>query len=261
MDKLSQKEHNLAAKFLSVQNELNMKLSPEWTTKGWAYPDAMMVEAVEAYNHLNWEWWRAVGRPVDWDQVKLEIVDVAHFLFSEIIAEGYSEDFTRTVAEEIRYEKDYEIDPEPSLDRVKISIKAFTRAILIYENAKAQKAEKTEKGMALFSALDIFLAIVWNLGLTIPQFFTLFIGKVCLNQLRWKNGYKKGIYGAQDVSTPEMYIKTWNGEEDNVWLANYAATLNPQSETFKEELLAGLEAKYAEVYRDIWEIREFDDVV
>ena len=53
MDKLTQKERNLAAKFLSVQNELNQKLATDWATKGWAYTDAMFTEATEAYDHLN----------------------------------------------------------------------------------------------------------------------------------------------------------------------------------------------------------------
>lgn len=250
MDKLSQKEYNLAAKFLSVQNELNMKLSPEWDTKGWAYPDAMFTEAAEAYNHLNWEWWRATDRIIDWEQVKLEWVDVMHFFLSEIIVKDWSDQFISIVAEEIRYEKDYINGESPNLSRVKIGIKAFIDAVLDYD-LTGQDSFKFNK------ILNIFMGVIWNLGLTLPEFFTLFIGKVCLNQLRWKNGYKKGIYGnthsALSVEeTKQYYIKEWNGVEDNVWLAEYAKTLNPQSPDFKEQLFAGLEAKYKEVYDKVW---------
>jgi hypothetical protein len=245
----------IAAKFLEVQNELNLKLSPEWKEKGWNYCDAMFTEATEAFNHLNWEWWRATDRVIDWDQVKLEWVDVGHFMFSEIMANGYEEDFIKQINYAIQDEKEYDfVEGAMNVDRVKRGLKAFTQAVLKYDL-------EGRDPVYFADVLDIFIANIWKLGLTIPQFYTLFIGKVCLNQLRWKNGYKKGIYGAQDVSTPEFYIKTWEGVEDNVWLAQYAATLNPKSETFRQELTAGLEARYAEVYRTAWEIRDFDDVV
>jgi hypothetical protein len=75
-----------------------------------------------------------------------------------------------------------------------------------------------------------------------------------LNQLRWKNGYKKGILDPQVVAkcNPEFYVKTWNGVEDNVWLAEYAATLDPNDPEFKSKLETALDAKYKEVYNEIW---------
>lgn len=243
----------IATKFLEVQNELNLKLSPEWAKKGWAYPDAMFTEATEAYNHLNWEWWRATDRKIDWDQVKLEVVDVAHFLFSEVIAQERQQWFIEELNFAVRDERDYIQEGEPNLNKLKRSLKAFIKTIVSYDLDGRDPAY-------LADILDIFLGVIWNLGLTLPEFYTLFIGKVCLNQLRWKNGYKKGVYNPS-APNEEHYVKTWNGVEDNVWLAEHAATLDPKADDFKAQLLAALEAKYAEVYRTTWEIRDFDDVV
>jgi hypothetical protein len=245
----------IAAKFLEVQNELNLKLSPEWKEKGWNYCDAMFTEATEAFNHLNWEWWRATDRVIDWDQVKLELVDVGHFLFSEIMAHGYEEDFIQQINYAIQDEKEYDfVEGAMNVDRVKRGFKAFIRAVLNY-NLEGRDPSY------FANVLDIFISNIWKLGLTIPQFYTLFIGKVCLNQLRWKNGYKKGVNEVGRLANPEFYIKNWFGVEDNVWLAENAASLNPKAEDFKEQLTAKLEAQYAEVYRTAWEIREFDDAL
>lgn len=241
---------SIAAKFLEVQNELNMKLSPEWTTKGWAYPDAMFTEATEAYNHLNWEWWRATDRVIDWDQVKLEIVDVGHFLFSEIIAKGFEKDFTYYVAGEI-VDQDYCGTPEEiNVVRLKKRLKSFIAAVISYDASGRDLNFLPE-------VMSLFFEIVWQLGITILEFYTLFIGKVCLNQLRWKNGYKKGIYQEEGRSSREYYIKTWyeagkDPVEDNVWLAEYAATLDPNDAEFKSKLETALDAKYKEVYELVW---------
>lgn len=242
---------NIAAKFLAVQNELNLKLSPEWAEKGWAYPDAMFTEATEAYNHLNWEWWRATGRTIDWDQVKLEWVDVGHFLFSEVIAQAEENFFDYMVKETLDSQGIIQPGGDIDVEGLKGGIKEFIKELLKYDSQE-------EAGLDF--VLEWFFTVMHDLGLTVEQYYTLFIGKVCLNQLRWKNGYKKGVYNPSSPNE-EHYVKTWNGVEDNVWLAEYAATLDPNADDFKEQLLAALEAKYAEVYRTTWEIREFDDVV
>lgn len=236
----------IAAKFLEVQNELNVKLHPEWRTQGWAYPDAMFTEATEAYNHLNWEWWRATGRTIDWDQVKLEIVDVAHFMFSEIIIQGDEQGFAECVEEFEQDVKDFEVKSKlAELDAVKSNIKEFILAVLRYDGRIFTKD--------LNDVISWFLITVDSLGLTMEQFYVLFIGKVCLNQLRWKNGYKKGIFNVEEMfGSKEFYIKTWDGVEDNVWLANHAVTLDVNAADFKDKLFADLEAKYKEVYSKVW---------
>jgi hypothetical protein len=244
---------SLAQKFLEVQCELNKKLAEDWKDKGWAYPDAMFTEATEAYNHLNWEWWRSVGREIDWDQVKLEVVGIAHFLFSEVIV-SESQDFFQKALD--AHGKNFVRNDEISVPELKMQIKQFIWSVLEYDQYKnigwSIASEKFQ------SAIVYFFNIIASLELTIEEFYSLFIGKVCLNQHRWKNGYKKGIY---DVSNPlemvtegarEKYIKQWDGREDNVWLSNYAVTLDPNDPDFKSKLETALDAKYKEVYDSVW---------
>lgn len=227
--------------FLILQNTLNQKLHPQWDEQGWAYPDAIFTEATEAYNHLNWEWWKSLNRIIDWQQVKLEIVDVAHFLFSEVIVQGEHEELFEEadIAFHALAKK-----PAATIDLVtlKEEVKNFIKYILEYDGGLHYLAE---------DVLPSFFRVVKALGMDLNDFFVLFVGKVALNELRWKNGYKKGIYlGGRDYNHTH-YIKTWNGIEDNEWLSAHAASLNSDQAGFKDRLLADLENKYAEVRADL----------
>ncbi|MNY53282.1 hypothetical protein D3C86_1890240 [compost metagenome] len=91
-----------------------------------------------------------------------------------------------------------------------------------------------------------FFILLKELGMTIDDFYKLYVGKVCLNELRWKNGYKKGIYNV-GAYNQEHYVKIWNGQEDNEFLSAKIEELNIDSPTFKQDLSAALEAKYTEV--------------
>jgi hypothetical protein len=251
---------SIAQNFLSIQETLNQKLSLEWKEKGWPYPDAMFTEATEAYNHLNWEWWRAIDRKIDWDQVKLEIVDVGHFLFSEVMAEGYENIFEKHV----KIHSDYKnFSGEIDVAYLKRRIKCLISDILDYDNEKNTNRGDEDydvhavKGTFFSQLLYSFFDVVSALNLTISDFYALFVGKVCLNQLRWKNGYKKGIYDPSidiaDDKYRDFYIKIWDGVEDNVWLSEHAAQLNSDQPGFKDRLFADLEVKYNQVYTKAWD--------
>lgn len=238
----------IAAKFLEIQEQLNQKLAVDWATKGWAYPDAMFTEATEAFNHLNWEWWRATDRVIDWDQVKLEVVDVAHFLISEVIATGNQKLFKDAVEDfSGMYKKEGFTSDEYNIDAIKKGLKHFIRNVLNYSLYDAQD-------IGIHTVINSFFNVAWRLKLHPEALFQLFVTKVCLNQLRWKNGYKKGINDGSTFPNKEFYIKTWDGVEDNVWLAEKARTLDPTKDSFKATLEAALDEKYKQVYEAFWNV-------
>lgn len=43
---------------------------------------AMYNECEELRSHTNWKWWKEYEKPIDRNQVKIEIVDILHFLTS-----------------------------------------------------------------------------------------------------------------------------------------------------------------------------------
>ncbi len=68
---------------LSLQNNMNIKVNPEWLTAGYGYLRAAMVESVEAIDHHGWKWWKAQEK--DLPQLQMELVDIWHFALSASI--------------------------------------------------------------------------------------------------------------------------------------------------------------------------------
>ena len=68
---------------MDIQNELNCQLNPDWRYKGWNFRLAANVEMVEAIEHYGWKWWK--HQEADINQVKMEMVDIFHFLLSEAV--------------------------------------------------------------------------------------------------------------------------------------------------------------------------------
>ena len=78
------------------QNELNTKINPEF----WEQvkdPDkrralflqfelAMRQESSEAIDSLSWKWWKKMDD--DWDNIKIELVDILHFWVSMCLVAG-----------------------------------------------------------------------------------------------------------------------------------------------------------------------------
>lgn len=228
---------------MEIQRELNKKVHPEWEKQFYPYPDAMFTEATEAYNYLNWEWWKLLGRPIQWDQVKMEWVDVGHFLLSEM---GQDPDIENTVLVESGFStnidkllltgKDFP-DEAHRVVAVKDSIKGFIQEILRYDSGEDIR----------YAAQWFFVALV-DMGLTIDQYYELYVGKVCLNELRWANGYKKGNYFGVGAYDPSHYVKVWdNGQEDNEWLSAKIETMDIDSPTFKQDLSQALKDQYSRV--------------
>ena len=74
---------------MSIQNELNCQLNPDWQKARWNFLLAANIEMVEAIEHYGWKWWK--HQEPDIEQVKMEMADILHFILSEAIAIGYSE--------------------------------------------------------------------------------------------------------------------------------------------------------------------------
>lgn len=229
---------NYLSAMLAIQGELNKKVHPLWEKQNYPYPDAMFTEATEAYNHLNWEWWKSLGREIDWNQVKMEVVDIGHFLFSEVI-NNQLDPLYYTAQEDV--EKDYNLHTIVTPKEVKKALKHFITATLLYDEG-SETAEEM-----LYS----FFYILKTLNLTLADYYKLYVGKVCLNELRWANGYKKGIYVGNGYYDKNHYVKIWDKKEDNEWLSEKIETMNIDSPTFKADLSAALVEKYNQVRNEL----------
>ncbi len=63
--------------------------------------------------------------------------------------------------------------------------------------------------------------------------FAQYVGKNVLNVFRQDHGYKDGTY-----------LKEWNGKEDNEHLVEILIQLDPEIESYKDQLYAQLGSRY-----------------
>lgn len=219
---------------LEIQSELNKKVHPEWEKQNYPYPDAIFTEATEAFNHLNWEWWKQLKRVINWDQVKMEVVDIGHFLFSEVVCNQLEDKFIHIAGE---VEKENWKRTEPDVKVVRETLKAFIASVIMYDNGEDEA----------YSSFYLFFYLIEFLNMNLDDFYKLYVGKVCLNEVRWANGYKKGIYYGNGVYEKDHYVKVWDGKEDNEWLSEKIEQLDIDSPTFKQDLSSALNEKYKQV--------------
>lgn len=165
-----------------------------------------------------------VGRKsqIDIKQMMLEVVDMAHFLLSEIArAENEPEvarlkllslwgDETTT----IQFDgQTYDID----------AMDAFQRMDLMVALCCARKIN-----------FELYRRIMLDIGLSFASLYRMYAAKNVLNLFRQHNGDKQGTY-----------IKIWMGREDNVYLADLMETWT--EEEGMDELYARLKDLYVEL--------------
>lgn len=191
---------------VKLQVEMNSLVNPNWDTANYQWRDAIMLEAAEAFDHTSWKWWKDTSKEPDWGQMRLEVIDIWHFMLSVAIEAEYP-------AEEIldsRWEEDYENIPKKNQDAIRDIIRE-----LISDSVRGSDAE----------LLDDVFALTAALGMSIEDVYNLYVSKNVLNIFRQKNGYKAGTY-----------LKNWNTNkfdvdtviEDNQVLTAIVETTKPE---------------------------------
>ena len=205
----------------NLQNTLNTNTNgTEWTkgvtlqgrTINWSR--CMYMEACEAIDSLNWKHWKDINKEDDIENVKIELVDIWHFLMSQHIVDmrGNIEQASQEAMDAFNTSKD---------------IKTPLTLIQALEGIVASSSTQN-------LPLEFFYIALSKMdGFTMEDVYLLYIGKNCLNQFRQDNGYKDG-----------SYIKMWDGKEDNVYMQS---VLNGNPNISYIELYAYLKAKYERV--------------
>ena len=205
-----------------LQETMNATVNPNWRSAGNKWTDAIMVEAVEAFDHTNWKWWKNTSAAADLNQIRLEVVDIWHFALSAHMEKYPSiEDAISTVLGVFQ-------SMEPVMRMVVAddenrvwSIQDVLRRII--DESSSGKSD------SLFSRL-LYLGVFCDLPFN--EVYKLYLGKNTLNLFRQANGYKQGTY-----------VKMWAGQEDNEVLTEILNSFGEVHPTY-EELYKTLEASY-----------------
>ncbi len=213
---------NHAHLMLSMQSQMNSKISADWVKKNFPYLRAVVIEGAEAIEHHGWKWWKKQN--CDAAQLQMEIVDIWHFILSAILIKTQNDQDAAmqllmsvnqksSDCEQIEFDgNSYELS----------SLSLLAKLELLIGVSVSRRIE-----LSLFSALLFDCKMDWE------TLFQQYVGKNVLNFFRQDHGYRDG-----------SYLKVWNGKEDNEHLVDVMNCLDPQDDSYPEKLYKLLETRY-----------------
>jgi len=222
---------NKILQMLKLQQELNDATNGlDWengTTKNGKVIDwrrCIYLEAAELIESYPWKHWKNIDAQPDYENIKIEIVDIWHFVMSEALRlykvenQGSIEDIATAVSKMEGFELFQETNRREELN-------SYEQIALVEDMIKILFCNNNIDKLVIS-----FLTLSSKLNLKLPELYELYIGKNILNKFRQNHGYKDGVY-----------IKVWNGKEDNVVMQGLLVEKNDIS---PEELYQALEDAY-----------------
>lgn len=218
---------------VKLQQELNDSTNgPDWekgltkNNKVIDWKRCIYMEAAELIDSFAWKHWKAINQEPDWENIKIETIDIWHFVLSLLLQEyklqnrGSLERLAEHIVSQEAYTAFSSLDYTPEADIYEI-IKMVEE--MMFDVLKPN-------GFDLDALINDFFNMALHCGVNLTTLYTLYIGKNILNRFRQDNGYKEG-----------SYIKIWNEKEDNVVMLDIMAK-NPQFGA--DELYKSLEEVY-----------------
>jgi len=179
-----------------LQKQLNDETNGEVWIKGYTKENrkiswyrGIYMEVAEAIDSFNWKHWKNIDDEPDWDNIRVELVDIWHFVMSESIRiedQSYANKYL-----DMKAKDDYDIDALISLLEMMLKLSITSSIDKEVNNIR--------------EITDTFFTIISHLGIDVEDLYKRYVIKNQLNTFRQKNGYKDG-----------SYIKNWGGVEDNV---------------------------------------------
>jgi len=210
--------------------KLQQKLNDETNGAGWEngttnkgkiinWRRCIYLETAELVESYPWKHWKNIDAKPDYENIKVELVDIWHFVMSEILRVNKTQ--TNYTLEELS--------------------KQIEGAILNLQSTKEESFYKEieacesfiGKLFCNFELIDFtksFFKLCYKLDLDFDSLYNLYIGKNMLNKFRQDNGYKEGTYQ-----------KIWNDKEDNVVMQEI---LSNNSSITPDELYLKLQEAY-----------------
>jgi dimeric dUTPase (all-alpha-NTP-PPase superfamily) len=225
---------NRVLQMLKLQQELNDATNGlNWEkgiTKNGKRIDwrrCIYLESAELIDSYPWKHWKNIDASPDYENIKIEIVDIWHFVMSEAL-------------------RVYKVDNLGTIEDIATMVTKMNGFKNFQEEKQSEKLNSYEEialvedmMKVLFCNSDInalivsFLTMSSKLNLKLPELYRLYVGKNILNKFRQDNGYKNG-----------SYIKIWNGQEDNVVMQTILTT---KSDITPKALYHALEEAYPKV--------------
>ncbi len=222
---------NKILQMLKLQQQLNDATNGEGWEKGITknnkridWKRCTYLECAELIESYPWKHWKNIDAEPDYENIKIETVDIWHFIMSQALADyknkalGSMDVLADNIAALANFEAFCkEATPSDKDYYAQIEVVESLMRILFCEAS-------TER------LIEAFFDVAMQSGLNLESLYKLYIGKNILNQFRQDHGYKEG-----------SYIKLWNGEEDNVTMQRI---LDSYCDITPKELYEKLEEAY-----------------
>ncbi len=193
---------------LEMQDAMNSRVNADWRNAGNPWYRAIWTECAEMLDHYGWKWWK--HQSPDLEQVRLELVDIMHFAMSDYLLK--------------------EPSVEATANRIAAELSAPAEGDDIRQ-AIEQMAQSTIHHQSM--SFHDFATLMQLIDFDFDALFRHYVGKNVLNFFRQDHGYKDG-----------SYIKEWHGREDNEHLSELLLELDSASESFRDDVYAGLKQRY-----------------
>ncbi len=195
---------------------MQQKLNDDTNSKGWEegynslgklinWKRCIYMECAELIDNFAWKHWKDVKKPTDYENVRIELVDIWHFILSYALEQAYSKDIDiETLSKEIACSHGFvKFCNEPFSPKEHSMYEVINDIEVIIHGCSGSKFE-------LNDLLTAFFRVAWKCGMSFDNLYKIYIGKNILNKFRQDHGYKEG-----------SYKKMWNGKEDNEILAKF----------------------------------------
>ena len=199
-------------KMLEMQDNINSHVNQDWKYANNDWTLAILVETVEAIEHHGWKWWKHQEK--DMNQLRMELVDIWHFMLSHSLC----------------------FVPSTNPNQTAKYILALDSSNKKYSTQSCLDNLKSFAAHAAMGTVNytLFFSLCEQVGMSVGMLFESYIGKNVLNKFRQDNGYKEGTY-----------IKVWkDGREDNEHLMDYIRELDMEDESVDVNLYKLLAANY-----------------
>jgi len=197
---------NKITQMLTLQQKLNDATNGEGWEKGVTKNGKLIdwkrcsyLECAELIESYPWKHWKNIDAEPDYDNIKIEAVDIWHFIMSQML-------------------QDYRIDEKGDIETLTKAIESlsnfstFTKEVIPTKKNSYEQIEVVEDLMRVLfcnespeALMEAFINVAMQSGLNLTTLYQLYLGKNILNQFRQDRGYKEG-----------NYVKIWEGKEDNV---------------------------------------------
>lgn len=219
MKKIMLTENQLAS-MLELQNGMNAKVNPDWIAANNNWHRAIQIEGAEAIEHHGWKWWKK--QECDMAQLRMELVDIWHFILSAAIQEKHG---------------NIALAKQELMTELNLRQKSVQFDNKYYQLTQMSLLEKLDLLVGLAAAkrsnLALFESLLVDCDMDWEELFKQYLGKNVLNVFRQDHGYKAGTY-----------IKIWNGREDNEHLVEVLEVVDLQANDVRDSLYQALKARY-----------------